>query len=306
MKLEKVEKFRKFVKVTQLVGMIVIVVVGMALLYFFGIRNSGGVFSPNSAYIIAAVVVIMFMFLTFVGSPMQNKLLKLIILTSLNGLVSDVTFNKKKGFQKSSFEKLGLVSQKFGQYGCSDYYSFIYNDSLIESTTVRAFDEIKVNRPTGKKGKIKQVKETVNYFFGRVYIIPYTSNVKFNIYGKKIADVSRRKELANSEYKNEYPIKVKKYSDAFEIFYSEQKPDINMSIILERLLTLKIQSKGAISLFVRNNKIILCIDNSHYYQEVEIKKPIDRDLIKEYRKDVSTVLTFINSINILNKKETEV
>ena len=49
-------------------------------------------------------------------------------------------------------------------------------------------------------------------------------------------------------------------------------------------------------MFVRNSHIVLCINNSRYYQEVETKHPIDESLVKDYRKDVSMVLSFINSL----------
>lgn len=292
--MDKIEKYRKFTKIVQIVGMSVIIVVGLILIYIFGFRQNS--FGASTMMIFLGVMIVMFMFLSFVGTPMQAKLLKIIIVQSLDGLVTDVTFNRKKGYSKDSFMKLSLVNHDFSQYGCSDYFSFIYKDALIESTTVRAYDEIKVLKPKGKKGKTKQTKELVNHFFGRVYIIPFTSEFKYNIYGKKSFDISKKKDLENTDYNNEYPLKIKKYSDNFEVFYKENKPTINMQGLLEKLLTLKIQSKGCVSLFIRNHNMVLCIDNSHYYKEVEIKKPIDPSLVKEYRKDVSSVLNFINAI----------
>ena len=43
--------------------------------------------------------------------------------------------------------------------------------------------------------------------------------------------------------------------------------------------------------------MVLCIDNGRYYKEVETKNKIDERLIRDYRKDVSMVLSFINSMN---------
>lgn len=296
--MEKIEKYRKLAKIIQFIGMGIIIIVGLFLLFIF--RNTGSGIGGNTVYIIALTLLAVFMFLTLVGAPMQAKLLKLIILESLNGLVSDVKFSRKKGYSRESFDKLNLVTESFASYGCTDYFSFVYKDLLIESTTVRAFDEVKVSRPKGKKGKTKVVKEIVNHFFGRVYIIPFTSDVKYNIYGKRNADITRKKEMADKDYNNELPIKIKKYSENFEVYYKDEKPTANVQALLEKLYYLRLQAKGPVSLFVRKHSLVLCIDNSHYYKEVELKAKVDENLIRDYRKDVSMVLSFVNSLNKLD------
>lgn len=296
--MEKIEKYRKLAKIIQFIGMGIIIIVGLFLLFIF--RNTGSGIGGNTVYIIALTLLAVFMFLTLVGAPMQAKLLKLIILESLNGLVSDVKFSRKKGYSRESFDKLNLVTESFASYGCTDYFSFVYKDLLIESTTVRAFDEVKVSRPKGKKGKTKVVKEIVNHFFGRVYIIPFTSDVKYNIYGKRSADITRKKEMADKDYNNELPIKIKKYSENFEVYYKDEKPTANVQALLEKLYYLRLQAKGPVSLFVRKHSLVLCIDNSHYYKEVELKNKVDENLIRDYRKDVSMVLSFVNSLNKLD------
>ena len=77
--------------------------------------------------------------------------------------------------------------------------------------------------------------------------------------------------------------------------FKYEKPE-NIQSVLEKLYYLKLQAKGPVSMFVRKSHIVLCINNSHYYQEVEIKNPIDESIVKDYRKDVSMVLSFINSL----------
>lgn len=295
----KIEKFRKLCKAIQYGGMIVIVAIGMFLVYWFGFRNSTDQMSmANSLSYMMITIMVLFIFMAFVTAPMQNKLLKYIILESLNGLVTDVTFNRKKGYSKESFMKLNLAPDTFSQYGCSDYYSFKYKDMIIESTTSRAFDEIKVPKQKKKAGKkaVKAHKESINYFYGRIYIIPISLNAKFNVYGKKNATVSKKKEMAEKEYNQEYVLKFKKHFENFEVYYKGEKPTINMQAFIDKLYTLKLQAKGPVSAFVRKNSIVLCIDNGHYYAEVETKNPINENLIRDYRKDVSMVLTFINSL----------
>ena len=171
--------------------MIIIIGAAMLLMYLFGLKGNEDGESSNTLSFLLGAIIVLFMFMTFVMLPMQNKLLKVVILESLNGLVTDVKFNKKKGFSKESFLKLNLVNQEFSQYICQDYYSFNYNDMLIESTTIKAADEIKTDKIKGDK-KSKKGKKTIIHYFGRVYIIPYSSEVKYNIYGKKHPSVSRK------------------------------------------------------------------------------------------------------------------
>lgn len=299
--MENLEKKRKLFKWIQNGGMIAIVAIGMVIIYFFGLRkttteNNTGLF--NTITYVMGVVIVLFFFLTFAATPMQNKLLKLEILESIKGLnMDDVKFDKKKGFTKESFQKLYLAPANFSQYGCADYYSFRYNGFFVEGTTIRAFDEYKLPKQKGvKKSKSKKVTDT--YFHGRIYIIPYKSGFKANIYGKKNPSTSKKKELQqlNAMYKNELPIKVKKYSDVFEVFYNEDKP-ANIQPFLEKLFYLKMQAKGIISCFLRDESIILCIDNGHFYQDVDFKNKIDETLIRQYRKDVSMVLSFLNNLD---------
>ena len=139
------------------------------------------------------------------------------------------------------------------------------------------------------------VKDTKVYFFGRVYVIPLENLGRYNIYGKKHHSLSMKKEMAHRSYCNELPIKIKKYFENFEIFYKDDKPE-NVQSVLDKLYYLKLQAKGPVSLFVRNSHLVLCINNSRYYQDVEIKNPIDDSIVKDYRKDVSMVLGFINSL----------
>lgn len=293
--MEKIEKFRKICKYSQYAGMFLLVGGGIFLVYWFGLKNSSNDNSMTyTALFTLLTIVLLFAFMLFVAVPMQNKLLNMVILQSLNGLVKDVKFDRKKGYSKEQFDKLKIVSEPYSKYGSVDYYSFTYSGLEIESTTVRAYDEFKIPKEKGKKGS-KAGKKTVNYFYGRVYIVPFECNDKLNIYGKKNSTVSRRKEMAASEYNIELPLKFKKYSDNFEIFYKE-KPTMDVNAFLEKLLSLKLASKGAVSIFIRNKSFVLCIDNSHHYEEVEIKNPVSEDLIRTYRKDVSMVLSFINAI----------
>ena len=169
--MQRIEKYRKLCKIVQYGGMIIIIIAAMFLMYWFGFRGKEDSESSNSLSFLLGAVVVLFMFMTFVMLPMQNHLLKIVILESLSGLVSDVKFNKKKGFSKESFLKLNLVNQEFSQYICQDYYSFNYNDMFIESTTIKAADEIKVDKVKGNK-KSKKEKKTIVHYFGRVYVIP--------------------------------------------------------------------------------------------------------------------------------------
>ncbi len=291
--MQKIEKFRKLCKYSQYIGMGVILIAGMALMYFFGMKNENG--TNNTLSILLGTVMLLFLFMMVVGVPMQNKLLKMIIVESLNGLVDELTFNKKKGYSKESFAKLHLAPENFSNYVCQDYYSFKYKDMLVESTTIKAFDEYKVPKAKGKGKKTKMVKESKIYFFGRVYVIPFENLGKFNVYGKKHPSLSFKKEMFNRSYCNELPSKIKKYFENFEVYYKDEKPE-NIQSVLEKLYYLKLQAKGPVSMFVRKSHIVLCINNSHYYQEVEVKNPIDESLVKDYRKDVSMVLSFINSL----------
>lgn len=291
--MQKIEKFRKLCKYSQYIGMGVILIAGMALMYFFGMRNENG--TNNTLSILLGTIMLLFLFMMVVGVPMQNKLVKMIIVESLNGLVEELTFNRKKGYSKESFLKLHLAPENFSNYVCQDYYSFKYKDMLVESTTIKAFDEYKVPKAKGKGKKTKMVKESKIYFFGRVYVIPFENLGKFNVFGKKHPSLSFKKEMVNRSYCNELPIKIKKYFENFEVYYKDEKPE-NIQSVLEKLYYLKLQAKGPVSMFVRNSHIVLCINNSRYYQEVETKHPIDESLVKDYRKDVSMVLSFINSL----------
>ena len=298
--MQKIEKTRKLFKALQYIGMGIIILVGIILIYIFGFNNNADNGMNNVLTYGMFTIIVLFLFMTLVTAPMQSKLLKIIILESLNGLVSDVKFNRKKGYSKESFSKLNLAPEGFQQYGCTDYYSFIYKDMLIESTTARAFDEIKIPKKN-KKGKVtkKMEKSSINHFYGRIYIIPFESDVKFNVYGKRHASISRKKEMENKDYNLELTSKVKKHFENFEVYYKEnQKPSpAYVANILEKLLVLKLQAKGPVSLFVRKKSMVLCIDNGRYYKEVETKNKIDERLIRDYRKDVSMVLSFINSMN---------
>ena len=60
-----------------------------------------------------------------------------------------------------------------------------------------------------------------------MYIIPYSSEVKYNIYGKKHPSVSRKKEMADKKYCNELPLKFKKHFENFEVYYNDEKPALN-------------------------------------------------------------------------------
>ncbi len=291
--MEKVEKYRKLCKYVQNIGMVVIALACFAFIFIFGLKSS----NTNVITYAMGAMLLLFMFLIFTTVPMQNKLVKMVILESLNGLVSDVIFNKKKGYSRESFEKLNIVNCSFANYTCSDYYSFTYKDMQIESTTVRAYDEIKVNKvkKNGKQSK-RTTKQIKSYFFGRIYLIPLESEVKYNVYGKKNPTYSRKKEMANTNYNTEYPLKVKKYVENFEVFYNANQPINNLQSFLDKLYYLKTQAKGPVFAFVRNKTLVLCIDNGHYYKEVDFKDPIDKGLINDYRKDVSMVLSFINSV----------
>lgn len=302
--MEKIEKTRKLFKRIQYIGMAIIIIVGVLFIYLFGLKNADSQFSNTLTYIMFTIMVL-FIFVAFVTAPMQNKLLKLIIIHSLDGLVTDLTFNKKKGYSKESFIRLNIAPDNFTNYGCADYYSFMYNDMLIESTTARAFDEIKVPKKS-KNGKVskKLVKSSVNYFHGRIYIIPFESDVKFSVYGRKNPSVSRKNEMANTEYNLEMSLKVKKQQEHFEVFYkNDNKPNpAYIQSFVDKLLNLRLQAKGPVSVFVRKNTMVLLIDNGRFYKEVEIKNPIDERLVRDYRKDVSMVLSFINALKKENNK----
>lgn len=291
--MEKVEKYRKLCKYVQNFGMVAIALVCFLFIFIFGFKTNNG----NVITYVMGAMLLLFMFLIFTSVPMQNKLVKMVILESLNGLVSDVTFNKKKGYSRESFEKLNIVNCSFSNYSCSDYYSFKYKNMEIESTTVRAYDEIKVNKikKNGKQSK-RTTKQIKNYFFGRIYLIPLESEIKFNVYGKKNPTYSRKKEMANTNYSIECPLKVKKYAENFEVFSNENQKIDDLQLFIDKLYYLKTQAKGPVFAFVRNKTLVLCIDNNHYYKEIEFKDPIDKGLINDYRKDVSMVLSFINSL----------
>lgn len=297
--MEKIEKARKRFKLIQYIGMGVILITGVVFIYIFGINNSSEFQLSNILTYGMFTVLVLFVFIAFITTPMQSKLLKLIIVQSLDGLVSDVTFNKKKGYSRESFIRLNIAPSNFANYGCTDYYSFIHNGQLIESVTARAFDEIKVPK-VNKKGKQtkKMDKSTINHFHGRIYIIPFESEVKFSVYGKKNASLSRKKELVNTEYCNELPLKVKKHQEYFEVFYkNDKKPNpAYVQNFLDKLLNLRLQAKGPVSAFIRKNTMVLLVDNGKFYSEVELKHPVDERIVRDYRKEVSMVISFINAL----------
>ena len=292
--MKRIEKTRKIIKNVQLFGTIIIIAISFLAIFIFGDKIK----STNSFTFILVAIMVLFVFLTFVGAPLQSKLQKIIIEESLNGLVEDLKFNRKKSFTKDSFDKLMLAPKDFSLYSCTDYYSFMYKGKFIESSTVRAYDEFKVLKPKKKNSKkMKTVKEITEYFHGRVYIIPYESENRYNIYGKKEKDVTRKKDLLETKYNNEIQLKIKKLDENFEIYYKDEKPIINMQSLVDKLYVLKTQAKGPVSLFVRKDKMVLCINNSHYYREIEIKNPLDEQIVRDYRKHVSMVLSFLNSLD---------
>ena len=294
--MNQIEKYRKLSKWVQNIGMTLILIGGLFAVYFFGMRKQE---DENSLFVTViicmAMIVILFTFMLFVAVPLQNKLITTVILESLKDSVSNVEFNKKKGYNKESFEKLNLVNKPFEKYSCVDYYSFDYADMNIESCTVKAYDEHKIPKQKGVKGS-KAKKKTELHFFGRIYIIPFESENKFNVFGKKTASVNRKKEMAKKEYCNELTFKAKKISDNFEVYYKDEKPTINMNDFMDKLLSLKIQSKGVISAFVRNKSLVLCVDNNRCYEEVDLKKPFDENILRGYKRDINVVLNFIKAI----------
>lgn len=300
--MKQIEKLRKTSKWVQNIGMTVILLGGLALLYFFGLKKQE---DDNSFFLTVTIcmsmVVILFAFMLFVAVPLQNKLINTVITESIKDQVSNIVFNKKKGYNKETFEKLNLVGKRFEKYSCIDYYSFDFLDMNVESCGVKAYDEHKIPKQKGVKGS-KVRKKTELHFFGRIYIVPFESDVKFNVYGKKSSSVSRKKEMANKEFCNEFILKAKKYSDNFEVYYGEEKPTINMNQFLDKLLSLKIQSKGVISIFVRKKSFILCVDNNKAYEEVELKKPFDENILRGYKKDINVVLNFIKAVTTLEEK----
>ena len=104
------------------------------------------------------------------------------------------------------------------------------------------------------------------------------------------------KNTHDTQYNKEVLLKFKKYYENFEVYYKDEKPE-NLIQVLEKLYNLKLQAKGPVSLYVRKNSCVLLIDNSRCFEEVDMKKPINPDLIKGYRRDVSMVVSFINSLN---------
>ena len=69
-----------------------------------------------------------------------------------------------------------------------------------------------------------------------------------------------------------------------------------MNDFMDKLLSLKIQSKGVISAFVRNKSLVLCVDNNRCYEEVDLKKPFDENILRGYKRDINVVLNFIKAI----------
>ena len=80
------------------------------------------------------------------------------------------------------------------------------------------------------------------------------------------------------------------------MFSNENQKIDDLQLFIDKLYYLKTQAKGPVFAFARNKTLVLCIDNNHYYKEIEFKDPIDKGLINDYRKDVSMVLSFINSL----------
>lgn len=294
--MQKIEKYRKIFKVVQYIGMGLIAAAGMFAIYWFGFRGESNEDGYSMTFLMLTILVF-FIYMVVGVMPMQAKLLKLIILESLNGLLSDVTFNKKKGYSKEAFVKLHYAPANFTQYGNTDYFAGTHNGQLIECVTAKAYDEVKVAK-TDKKGKKKKgtKKDTIIHFLGKIYIFPFESTTKYNVIGKKHPSVTRRKEMIDTPYNKEVLLKFKKYYENFEVYYKDEKPE-NLNAVLEKLYTLKLQAKGPVSLYVRKNSCVLLIDNSRCYEEVDLKKPINPDLVKGYRRDVSMVITFINSLN---------
>ena len=293
--MQKIEKYRKMFKVIQYIGMGVIAAAGMFAIYWFGFRGDSSKDGYSMTFLMLTILVF-FIYMVVGVMPMQAKLLKLIILESFQGLLSDITFNRKKGYSREAFNKLHYAPANFTQYGNTDYFSGTLNGQLIECVTAKAYDEVKVAK-TDKKGNKKKgtKKETIVHFLGKIYIFPFESNCKFNIIGKKHPSVTRRKEMIDTQYNKEVLLKFKKYYENFEVYYKDEKPE-NLIQVLEKLYNLKLQAKGPVSLYVRKNSCVLLIDNSRCFEEVDMKKPINPDLIKGYRRDVSMVVSFINSL----------
>ena len=115
--MNKIEKFRKICKAVQYGGMIAIMGAGMFFVYWFGFRNGSQEDSmTTSMTYLMVTILVLFAFMIFVTAPMQSKLLRLVILESLNGLVEDVKFDKKKGYNKESFMKLNYTNQPFEEH----------------------------------------------------------------------------------------------------------------------------------------------------------------------------------------------
>lgn len=299
--MKKAEKYRKMSKIIQYGGMALIILVGFILIYIFNFKDGKGDLSKSMTYIMGTIIAL-FIFMICVNVPMTNHLTKLIIEASVEGLVTDLKFSKKKGFTKETFESFNVATDKAEDYLCTDYYSFTYNNQTIESATIN----YSATKKLPKKNKPKKLaKINVKYFFGRVYVIPYTneSGIEVKVLGKAQQSLSKEKLMSTTNTPNILPIKIKKYSDNFEVYYGENKPTMDIQGLLERLYYLKMQAKGTISAIVRKKTIILFIDNNHYYAELEPKQKVDEDLIRGYRKDISMALTFIDSLTTLNKEK---
>ena len=125
--MNKIEKFRKICKAVQYGGMIAIMGAGMFFVYWFGFRNGSQEDSmTTSMTYLMITILVLFAFMIFVIAPMQSKLLRLVILESLNGLVEDVKFDKKKGYNKESFMKLNYTNQILYRYLLLQTYKIFY------------------------------------------------------------------------------------------------------------------------------------------------------------------------------------
>lgn len=286
--MKKINQYRKFLKIFQYVGMILILLVGFVLIYFMGRNDSSN--AMWTMILALGVILLLFVFMIFVLTPLSDRLLKMIINESLSGMVQNVCYSKKKGFTKETFAKFRFVKDMGNTYACTDYYQFQYKEESIESCTISVSNQFKVKRK----------KYADQYFLGRVYVISNPLSDRFLILGKNKPNESRKKEMEAEGY-IEIPMKVKKYAERFEVFYQGEKPTCNMQEIIEKLYFLQMQGKCPVSCLFRKNTIVLALNSHRYYAEVELKKEIDMDLVKEYRRDVQIVLNFIDSLKTVDR-----
>lgn len=281
--MRKINQFRKFLKVFQYVGMIVVLLVGFILIFFMGKKDENNfMWTMVLAF---GTILLLFVFMIFILTPLNDRLLKMIINESLVGLVDQVQHSKKKGFTKETFEKFHFLKEMGNNYSCSDYYNFQYKGDSVESCTISVSNQYKV----------KKKKFTEQYFLGRVYVINNPLSSRFLILGKNKPNEDRKKEMEEYGYV-ELPLKIKKYSDRFQVFYQGDKPTCKMQEVLEKMYVLQSQGKCPVFCLARKSTIVLALNSHRYYAEVELKKEIDASLVKEYRRDVQIVLNFIDSL----------